>query len=43
MQSTRQLVAYLIADDNPSPWRVVVIGQTEAWYRERPSGDRQRL
>lgn len=29
--AARQLVASLIADDNPSPWRVVVIGQTEAW------------
>jgi hypothetical protein len=27
----RQLVASLISDENPSPWRVVVIGQTEAW------------
>lgn len=26
-----QLVASLIADDNLSPWRVVIIGQTEAW------------
>lgn len=29
--AARQIVASLIADDNPSPWRVVVIGQTEAW------------
>jgi hypothetical protein len=28
---TRQLVASLIADESPSPWRVVIIGQTEAW------------
>lgn len=28
---TRQLVASLIADENPSPWRVVIVGQTEAW------------
>jgi hypothetical protein len=27
----RQLVASLITDENPSPWRVVIIGQTEAW------------
>jgi hypothetical protein len=29
--AARQLVASLLAADNPSPWRVVIIGQTEAW------------
>lgn len=32
--AARQIVTSLLAADNPSPWRVVVVGQTEAWAED---------